>query len=166
MNLFGFTLDDASKLLQIVAILYAIPASYFKFIRGRIYHLRFESSVSATLVPVGNTKCLLITTTLKNVGVTKADIDKRFTVLEVFGLERPSLLATVREADWEHLAMYPALTTHNAIEAGESVSEQQLVVVGDTLELPLKINLHIRSKKTRWISTTIVVDEKKEETGS
>src|SRR5271165_5334907 len=69
-----FSLDDLSKIVQMIAIVLGLIGAYVKFFRGRTYKGRLAPSVSGTTVADGGTVYLTVLASLKNLGLSQVKI--------------------------------------------------------------------------------------------
>lgn len=153
------TLNNVQTILTILAII----AAYFRFVRGRVHHHRLELTISGRAIDRNTALHLLVTVRLKNVGVSQAVIRQEGTALRIYGFE-PVPDDTGPASNWKRLDTLSVLTQHEWIESGETIEDQQLIVVPKnyhTFNLELRVvteggflmqlgqNLYQRLKDTR-----------------
>ena len=69
-------LDAADKLVKIAAIVIGGVWAYYKFVKGRFYRPRLEPSVTAETFRSADRDYVVVSTSLKNVGTSKIDIQQ------------------------------------------------------------------------------------------
>jgi hypothetical protein len=103
--------------------------AYFKFIRGRTYRPRLAVKMLAQWRVVNGRALLHARITVKNIGTSVITLGQRGTGLRV-SLLSPNQPEPPSAADWEVLRVFEILKDHEWIEAGETVSDDQLLDLG------------------------------------
>jgi len=167
------TLENWKNLVAVVGTLVAGAFTYLKFFRGRTFAPRLELGVKGELLVDGEARCLLATLTLKNVGLSKVELDARVTRLEVALYERGAYeflyanppadgAEVVRPAYWGEPHPFRVFTPHGWVESGETIADQLLVTIpaGDYLAYRLTFVATAPETELRrtidWTVTAIV----------
>jgi hypothetical protein len=100
--------------------------AYFKFIRGRTYRPRLSVTMLAQWQVVDGRHLLHARVIVKNIGVSVVTLRQLGTGLRVSVLS-PQQPAAPAAASWEVVRVFEILTEHQWIEAGETVSDDQLI---------------------------------------
>lgn len=149
--------DDAQKIVTILAVLFGAAASYFKFIKGRIWHLKVEQAASGSAVFRDGMTYLTVTSRLKNVGITKIEIRQRGTAISVSPAVLPKNGGVRTMAmDWGKATRFPVFESHARIEAGETIEEQRLVVIPGDKHEAFCLELRVVSAGIVWKAIQIV----------
>jgi hypothetical protein len=156
----SLTLEDIEHLLTSLGILAAGVWAYFNYFRGRTYRPRLEPKVTATVTAQCDACYLAITTSVKNVGLSKVDITQEGTVLTVSAAPPPALVKQAQEFEWIELRYLETLTDHEWIEPGEQIDEQRIVAIPANHYLAFRVEVRLVSKKgTTWSAGAIATRE-------
>lgn len=154
--------DLVQKLFTIAAIIVGGIWTYFNFFRGRTYRMRLEPTVSGKVVTFDGVRHLIATMSLKNVGLSKVEVEQEGSGLSVLAFEVPDGTANVVSAAWEHLAAFPVFESHQWIEAGELIEEQRLIVIPTIVHTAFQLRLRIVSHKISWDAMDTITFKKDE----
>lgn len=109
-----------------LAVIFGGLWAYFKYVRGRTYRPRLAVTMLAQWRVIEGRQLLHARVIVKNIGVSVVTLQQLGTGLRVSvpaaqQPEPPTALA------WDVVAVFDVLTEHQWIEAGETVSDDQLV---------------------------------------
>ena len=116
----GFWLDVVDKAVKVVAVLLGGAWTLMHYLRGRTFKRRLEPGVSGLLFRSGGEAYVVVTCTLKNLGLSKCDLDFPGTWCEV---------QQMRPTGREKLRRFPIFRDHPWIESGEPVTESVVLPV-------------------------------------
>jgi hypothetical protein len=142
--------DIAQKLFTIAAIIVGGVWTYFNFFQGRTFRMRLEPSVSGVISTFDGANHLIVSISLKNVGLSKVEIEQRGSALQVLSYEAPIHIASIERASWNILKVLPVFEAHEWIEPGELVEEQHLLLTPDGTYKAFQLQLRIVSKGIVW----------------
>jgi hypothetical protein len=100
--------------------------AYFKFVRGRTYRPRLSVRMLAQWRLVDGRHLLHARVIVKNIGASVVTLRRRGTGLRVSVLS-PRQPDAPAAASWEVVRVFEILSEHQWIEAGETVSDDQLI---------------------------------------
>jgi hypothetical protein len=144
-------LDAAQKLANILAVLIGGLWAYYQFFKGRVFRPRLELAISGELGYSEQTNLILVKAKLKNVGLSKLDIQQRGTAIRLLKMSPPQAAnANARAVDWEHCATLSVFKSHAWIEPGESIEDQTLIELPDARARVFRIELRIVSQRISW----------------
>lgn len=150
-------LEDGERVFTIAGIIAAGAWAYFNFFRGRTYRPRLEPSISGALSLDNGGACLAATFQVKNVGLSKVDIQRKGSALSIFVAEVSPGLADVQEIKWKSVADFDIFIAHQWIEPGELIQEQRLIAIPNHKYLAFRLDIRLVSpKKKEWSAMTIV----------
>jgi hypothetical protein len=152
-------LEVAQKALTILALLAGGVWGYYKFFKGRVFRIRLEPTISGRVLPLNNSTYLLVTISLKNVGLSKVDLEQEGTGLRLSTHKAVPRLDDPIEADWSHLTTFPVFREHAWIEPGETITEDRMFVVPGIDHFAFQLVIRLISHKvairtTKVLSTT------------
>ena len=151
------SVDILQKLFTIAAIVVGAIWTYFNFFRGRTYRKRLEPEVSGKVVTLNGLSHLMTTMSLKNVGLSRVDIEQKGSALQVLSYNGPVSREHVLSAEWEALAAFPVFEAHQWIEPGETVKEERLIAIPTSSRKAFQLQLYIVSKKQlTWRAMAVV----------
>jgi len=146
--------EDASAVATILAIGAGGAWAYFNFIKGRVYRSRLELNASAAFNSSPESDYLLVTSKLKNVGLSKVAIVHEGTTTRLSANESPDA-SDIHEVDWEHLATFGVFADHDWIEPGELIQDQRLFVLPNGNRSAFRIETRVCSTRSEWNATSI-----------
>jgi|SRR5229473_6209816 len=147
-------LDCIKKIVEIVAIITGGVWTYYRFIRGRIYHPRLESAVHGRAFAQNGTDYLIASFRLKNLGNSKTSITNG-SGLRLFSCDLHSVVTPPDEPRWTRLATFPVFAKHGWIESGETISDEILCALPPN-QIAIKLELRICGHKIEWNTKTVI----------
>jgi hypothetical protein len=142
----SLVLQDAERLVKIIALFVGATWTYIKFIRGRLYATRLEIDVSTSSKELSGTTYFIVGIKIKNIGASKALIEKEGTALRLF---TPNNSTNTCEIDWDRLVTLGIFASDLFIEAGESIEESHLIK-GVPDIIAFKSQVRVVLKKQLW----------------
>jgi hypothetical protein len=154
-------LDRLHKGTEIAALLVAGVWTYYLFFRGRTFRPRLESTLEASILPIGTVRHLKIKARVKNVGLSSVPIERDASGLRVFtyrpggidgaGLEKAS------PVKWERERTVDIFKDHAWVEPGETIEDNWLLAVSSIVEpAAYKVELKLAGRKTDWYANAVV----------
>lgn len=166
---------DAFASLQSITTILALVIggiwAYFKVFRGRIYSKRLEPNINASVLSGTHYQCMVAKICVKNVGLTRVDVDVESSVIEVQSYASSDYLPEFHNAMWDELGTTNALKYHKWIEPGETICEEILIALPNINLIALRIRLRLlpsvpnifkRRKRTEWNAVTVVTSFEKQ----
>jgi hypothetical protein len=162
MNLFnvlGFTylfkvltLNQLDVLVKISAILLGGVAAYYKFFKGRVHVSRLELKVSGSVLCKDNVSYLFTTACVKNIGLSKVDIEHQDSGLRITSCKPSALIAGAQMVDWREASVFNVFEDDPWIEPGETVEEKYLIAMPgcEREHFAYRLQLRIVSKNAYW----------------
>ncbi len=144
-------LDTIEKLFRIAAYIIGALWVYFNFWKGRTYRPRIEPMITGKILNHQGSKFVKILINLKNVGLSKVDVEQKGTALRLLSYDSLNI-----NDPWKHQHTISILSAHKWIEPGETVGEQFLIPVTGTNLIAVKAEVILVSKKTMWESAIIL----------
>ncbi|MFH1931279.1 MAG: hypothetical protein ABIN18_06790 [Pseudomonadota bacterium] len=144
-------LDTIEKLFRIAAYIIGALWVYFNFWKGRTYRPRIEPMITGQILNHQRSKLIKIVMNLKNVGLSKVDVEQKGTALRLLSYDSSNT-----KDPWKHQCTISILSAHRWIEPGETVGEQFLIPFAETNFIAVKAEIILVSKKTMWESAIIV----------
>lgn len=147
------------SVLTSLAILVGGVWTYFKFFRGRTFRERLEAGVSASRGDTDGVAFLEVVVTVRNVGLSKVPIVQEGSGLRILSSDEwMTHDGTAPEAPtWTWMATESFLEDHKWVEPGETVTDSLVFRLPSTLEGPVRLELHVVSKKHEWVATTVTI---------
>jgi len=154
-------LKDLQTLIQTLAIIVAGVWAYFKFAAGRILRKKLETNVTAEIIEDNEYSFVCVRMAIKNVGLTKVDINHDGSSLMVKKSEI-GWSDIILTGDWEQGTRFSILKDHHWIEARETIEDNQLLVFPGIDIAVLYLELRVSNGKNVWIAKSLVgVDRSK-----
>lgn len=150
-------LDILEKILKIAAYIIGALWVYFNYFKGRTYRPRLETNLEGELLNIGSTAFVKIVLEIKNVGLSKINIEQEGTAIRILTFN-PSKL----EDPWEHQRTISVLSVHKWIEPGETVKEHNLIPLLSKDIIAVRGEVIIVSTKTMWETVAILTNKKSE----
>ena len=150
--------DIAQKSAATVAILATAGWAYFKFVRGRTFRRRLELSLSGEVRRGPGIVYLLTNSTVKNIGLSKFEIDYEKSGLRVMTHASEGAVTEAKLAEWKPLSTWPVLEGQKVLEPGEPVGEELLIEVPDESFLAFRLQLWVTSTHDESWEVTAVVN--------
>jgi hypothetical protein len=148
--------DILQKLFTIAAIIVGAIWTYFNFFRGRTYKMRLEPEVSGKAVTINGLNHLLAAIRLKNVGLSRVEIEQKGTALELLAYNAPDGTKNIVSAAWDRLTAFPVFESNRLIEPGEIIEEKRLIVVPTNERTAFRLRLRLVSHGSAWEAMDIV----------
>jgi hypothetical protein len=137
----SFVLDVVDKGVKVVAVMLGGAWTLMHYQRSRTYKVRLEPGVSGQMFCAGGESYLVIACTLKNVGLSKIDLNWPETWGEVH---------LMKVAGREKLRRFEVFRSHGWIESGELVTDAVVLPVpAPETYVALQLDLKVMSKETR-----------------
>jgi hypothetical protein len=142
--------------------------AYFKVFKGRTYTKRLEPSVSAKLVVKEDYTCAVVRVSIRNVGLTRVDIDLLDSAIKVYSYTRENYEPEFHNAIWTDLGTIDALVHHAWIEPGENLIEDRLLALPNEKPIAIMLKLRLlpklpsfslRRQRTEWNAVAVSVLE-------
>jgi hypothetical protein len=162
------TLKDLVDIIQgsitTLAILAGGLWGYLKVIRGRLYRPRLEPTVSGRLIKLGDAPYAIVKLSVKNVGLSRVQLDKGLSTLEIEAYSTSSNLGKFHRASTSSLGVINVLRRHDWVEPGECIVDEETVALPkeELFGLLLKFRLiqaatKLRSAKcsTEWNAVAV-----------
>jgi hypothetical protein len=146
---------DAEVVVRTAAIVVAGIWAYAKFVKGRVFQPRLETSVRASSQVRDNVITLAISFSAKNVGLSRVDITQDGSGLRV-SISEPVTPDAMVAVPWTHKGTYAIFTRHGWIEPGESIFEEKLVSLPAGNASHILLELILESGNIVWTATSIV----------
>ena len=144
------------SVLTSAAILVSGLWAYFHYFKGRTYRPRLEPTIACRLIPRDRGVHLLLTARLRNVGLSRVDIQQRGTAVELYATEDGPAGGDPRTVEWDLLATFPVFEDHRWIEPAETIDDVRLVGVPGVDHLAFMVAIRLVAKKISWRTVTIV----------
>jgi hypothetical protein len=148
--------DILQKLFTIAAIIVGAIWTYFNFFRGRTYKIRLEPEVSGKAVTINGLNHLVAAIRLKNVGLSRVEIEQKGTALELLAYNAPDGTKNIVSAAWDRLTAFPVFESNRWIEPGEMIEEKRLIVVPTNGCTAFRLRLRLVSHGSAWEAMDIV----------
>ena len=150
--------DIAQKSAATVAIVGTAAWAYFKFVRGRTFRRRLELTISGEVRRGPGIVYLLTNSTVKNIGLSKFEIDHEKSGLRVMTHSADDAVAEARLAEWSPLSTWPVFEEQDVLEPGEPAAEELLIEIPDEGFLAFRLQLWVSSKHDESWEVTAVVN--------
>ncbi len=144
-------LETLERILKVLAYLVGGAWVYYNYFRGRAHKSRLEVKVSGTRLDAATPNLAKVSTQVKNVGLSKAELLDAGSAIRLYGYN-----ATKSVDQWTLIETYDSLTKNNQwIEPGVSVEEHILIPIDPGIFAAFRVDLILNSKKVRWKTTAI-----------
>jgi hypothetical protein len=154
-------IKNIQSAVQALAIIVAGIWAYFKFINGRVFKARLEPSIAGTALKKGEYAYVNVKITLKNVGLSKVQIMQKGTGFELYSTG-PGWSRETLSADWTRHGTFSAFHKHGWIEPGETITDEQLIVVPTTDTVAYRVEFEMSGGKNYWSANGIIQAEEPE----
>ncbi len=153
--------DLVYKLVFIIVPVATAVWAYYKFVRGRTFRRRLTTSVSGVVRrdPSGGTLYLFATVEMENVGLSRFGVLQESTALGVLthALRAADAPTEARRGEWQELGFWRVFEDQEALEPGESASEEILLEIPDANYAALRLELWVHSPdEVPWKGTAVV----------
>jgi hypothetical protein len=149
-------LDIISKIVPALAILTGGFWAYFKYIKGRLFYPRIELQINGELNIINSFPHLLLKYQVKNIGLSKVDLDKEASGIRVMKYDPPDDSLEIESADWKPIGSFSILNKHNWIESSETINESSLYSITEMSNTVYKVELRIVGKGKSWEAMDII----------
>lgn len=144
------TVEVLSALVTMGAITAGGIGAYFKFFKGRVFHTRLELALTHSWMQKGDTLYLQMSASAKNTGTSnvtllKSEPSEHF--LEVEVCDAVPNAAHWEICGWQRVKTLPLFEIEDNIEAGESITKDELIIVPLSNGIALKISVYVRARK-------------------
>lgn len=131
--------------------------AYFKFVKGRTFQESLSPVVTGRFASIDGGVFLVVTTQIKNVGLSQITFNQKGSVLIVFEYAPGGGSQIITVAD-RRLTSFAALDENDRyIEPGETIEMQRLISIPGSLKVAYRLELEIVSTNGYiWHATTIV----------
>ena len=149
--------DAFRNLAQALALITAGIWAYFKFIKGRTFQESLIPVVSGRFAAIDGSIYLIVTTQIKNVGLTEIEFSQTGSALIVFQYV-PAMVSEIHAVGDERLTSFDVFDDKGrSIEPNEMVEEQTLIALPNSVQLAYRLELEILSiSGNTWRATHIV----------
>jgi hypothetical protein len=124
--------DIFQNLFTIAAIIVGGIWIYFNFFKGRTYRMRLEPEVSGKVVTLNGLSHLVVTASLKNVGLSNVEIEQEASALQLLSYEVPVSTTVVLSAAWEDVTAFPVFESRAGVKPGEVIDQR--IEPGEVIE--------------------------------
>jgi hypothetical protein len=131
--------------------------AYFKFVKGRTFKESLVPLISGKLTSIDGFAYLIVTTQVKNVGLSKIEFDGEGSAVILFGYESSSEPEIHTVSD-KRLTAFEVFTKNDRyIEPNEIIEGQRLVAMPTALKLAYRLEIEIASTAGyTWRANNIV----------
>lgn len=136
--------------VTVLGLLVGALWAYFKVFKGRIYTQRLEPCIGAKLIYGNGYLCAVVEITIKNVGLTRVDIDTELSAIEADIYTVNDYAPQFHNAMWTRLGVVSAVQHHAWVEPGEIVSEERLLALPNERPIALGLRLRVLPKASRY----------------
>lgn len=150
--------DIIQKAAATVAIVGTAGWAYFKFVRGRTFRRRLESTISGEVRRGSGLIYLLTNSTVTNIGLSKFEIDHEKSGLRVMTHSPGGTVTEARLAEWQPLSTWPILENKERLEPGEPAAEELLIEIPDEGFSAFRLQLWVSSRHDESWEVTAVVN--------
>jgi len=132
--------------------------------KGRLFYPRIELQINGELKIINSFPHLLLKYEVKNIGLSKVDLNKEASGIRVMRYHPPADSLEVESANWESLGSFPILEKHSWIESSETIKESSLYSIAEIEKIVYKAELRIVGKNKSWEALNIIfcINEGKE----
>jgi hypothetical protein len=157
-------LEDGGRILTMLAIAVGGAWVYFNFFRGRTYRPRLELSITGVHTFGSSNSMMVLTASLRNVGLSRVAIAPKGTVCTVSALPAQEASALPRLIqEWEQPHVSRILSAHEWIEPGETVVEQLLVALPSTVQAAYRVTARVVAADAKeWNAMAVVLSSASE----
>jgi len=147
--------SELSDLLTSLGIVVGGLWAYFKFFKGRTFRTRLEPKITAKIVNQGNTKILIASMELTNIGLTVVYLNPLTSIdVYVINLVPPTKLSSVKLGDSPRT--FPVFEHHSWIEPEETIRDEIMLRLPNADDISYQLQLVVRSENRsivkRWES--------------
>jgi hypothetical protein len=154
VTLFQF-LDITERIVKLAAILTGGVWTYYRFIRGRTYRPRLETSLTAEAVRRGGQTYLIACLNIRNLGTAKVEIKQEGSGLRLFSCDLCMSTSAPGEPSLTRIATLPVFMHHKWVESSETIRHEVLYVLTAN-HAAVKLEFRLCAKGIEWNSETYV----------
>ncbi len=147
---FVLLLEGLEKVVMILAIIIGGLWAYYHYFRGRVYQPRLEADVSGDIKADDHHHHLNIKMSVKNVGLSKLDINRDASGLRVFAYTPPGDIKDLESANWERLGSFAVFKNHQWVESGETIEDHILLSVQKGDYRAFRFMLRLVGRNISW----------------
>jgi len=122
-------LDELVKIFTILGISGGGLWAIHHYLKGRVYKFKLEQNISGRFVFSDKIEYLVISISLKNVGLSKIDIEQKGSGLQLFACEKKAAIDQAENVEWQSLRIFKVLEKHSWIESGETIQDELLIAI-------------------------------------
>jgi hypothetical protein len=148
-------LDNTDKLVKILAVIVGGTWAYLRFFKGRVYHPRLEPSLALRHFRKGELDYLIVTAVLKNIGVSKIDIQKEGTAVRLFACDELQRGRSARLVKWGRLRTVGVFEEHGWIEAAERIEDSMIFRLPPN-QTAIRVEVRVVAKGIQWKSHAVI----------
>jgi hypothetical protein len=155
--------DVAQKLFTILGVSVGGAWAYFKFFKNRTYRPRLDIDLAGLVLQEGSDHFLLVTVSIRNVGLTNVPIRQEGTGLMVsVNHQLPAERCAFEEVSWneDDAVVFEIFKDHAWIEPNETVSEDVMVMLPNQGEIALKLVCrivpHNKRRSVEWNAMRVI----------
>jgi hypothetical protein len=144
------TVEVLGSLATTLALGIGGVGAYFKFFKGRVFHTRLSLTLNHSWVQKDGSSYLSLVANVQNTGtsnVTLVQSEQGEHFLKIWACEVVPNTTLWETCLWEIGQAIPIFKYEDNIEAGESVSEEHLVIVPSSGQIAFKIEFGVRARK-------------------
>ena len=149
-------LEITGKIVTTLAILIGGFWAYYKYIKGRLFHPRLELFIDGKIIRLESNAQLLLNYEIKNVGLSKVDIDKDASGIRVMKYYPQDDSLEIESVEWENIGSFPVLEKHSWVESKEIIKDSNLFSISETQDIVYKANIRIVGKGKSWDAGSII----------
>jgi hypothetical protein len=142
-------LDTASKIaITIIGLAWTL----LTYVRGRTFRRRLDPKITGQIFSKNDVHLLLITVTVKNVGLSRANLYQRGTWIKVFRVQAKDGASSWALPEDNRLLTAPIFQKHSWVEPGEEVHDVFIVQLPQRTpdDVAIRLNLRVLSQEWRW----------------
>ncbi len=148
--------DVVQKVCTIIAIIAGALWAYFNFSKGRVYRPSLEPKITGKYGCRDGVTYLVITTQLKNVGLSDFKIQQQGTAIIVSSYTAGTPPLEAESPQWKEEGIFSVFKVHERIEPQETVTDERLVLIPNCDKVAIKVYLRVVYKGIEWNTWTII----------
>lgn len=145
-----------TKITGTLAIIIGGVWAYYKYVKGRLFHPRLELQIEGRIILESEIPHLFLNYEIKNIGLSKVDIDKESSCIIVMKYHPPNDSLEIENAYWEERGVFPVLEKHSWIESSEVIKEDSLYSITEINNVIYRAELRIVGKGKSWEALAII----------
>ena len=146
-------LTRAQTIVQILALVLGGGWAYFRYVKGRTFKPRVEPAVSGTIFERNDDRFIVVTVSLKNVGLSRVPIQQEGTFLSVSTCQEST--GAFLDMKWSDPLGFALFTEHAWIEPGEPIEDKAAFQLPSD-QIAVRLKFHLVSTKLRWSAGDII----------